>query len=112
MESGKLSPASRPTIFRELLNPEGKDDEYVVPTVDQLKDEAHSLLAAAADTTGNAMSTAAYYVVSNSKIYSRLRKELEDAFPDPERELSFVELEKLPYLVSVPDVEKLLANGK
>lgn len=101
MESGKLSPASRPTIFRTLLDPEGKDDGYIVPTVDQLKDEAHSVLAAAADTTGNAMTVAAYYTISNPDILSTLRKELEDAFPNPDRDLAFVELEKLPYLVSI-----------
>ncbi len=100
MDSGKLTASSRPTIFRELLSPDGKDDDYVIPTVDQLKDEAHSILAAAADTTGNAMTVAGYHTVSNPEIFATLKKELEEAFPNAEQNLSFVELEKLPYLVS------------
>jgi cytochrome P450 len=71
-----------------------------VPTVDQIKDEAYSTLGAAADTTGNAMTVAAYYVVSNTQIYEKLKAELKAAFPDPQTRLSFVELEKLSYLVS------------
>ncbi|KAE8440479.1 hypothetical protein EG329_007445, partial [Mollisiaceae sp. DMI_Dod_QoI] len=101
MDSGKLTASSRPTIFRELLSPDGKDDDYVIPTVDQLKDEAHSILAAAADTTGNAMTVAGYHTVSNPEIFATLKKELEEAFPNAEQNLSFVELEKLPYLTAV-----------
>lgn len=100
MDSGKLSDMSQPSIFHELLSPEGKDEDYVIPTVDQLKDEAHSILGAAADTTGNAMTVAAYHTISNPEIFEKLKKELEEAFPNAEQELSFVELEKLPYLVS------------
>jgi cytochrome P450 len=99
MEAGeKLK--SRPTIFQALFTPD-PDQGYVVPTVDQIKDEAYSTLGAAADTTGNAMTVATYHVVSNELIYERLRAELKAAFPDPQARLSFVELEKIPYLVSV-----------
>jgi cytochrome P450 len=94
---------SRPTIFQALLTPD-PDQGYVVPTVDQIKDEAYSTLGAAADTTGNAMTVATYHIVSNQLIYKRLKAELKAAFPDPEARLSFVELEKLPYLVSVSNL--------
>jgi len=83
-----------------LLSPDEKVKGYVVPTVDQLKDEAFSILAAAADTTGNGMTVAAYNVVNNPAIYERLTKELEAEFPDADATLDFVSLEKLPYLVS------------
>ena len=73
-----------------------------MPTVDQIKNEAYSTLGAAADTTENAMTVATYHVVSNRLIYERLKAELNAAFPDPQARLSFAELEKLPYLVSVP----------
>ncbi|CZR59395.1 uncharacterized protein PAC_09287 [Phialocephala subalpina] len=101
MDSGKVSDSSQPSIFQELLSPEGKDEDYVVPTVDQLKDEAHSILAAAADTTGNAMTVAAYHTVSNPEIFEMLRRELKENFPDSEQELGFVELERLSYLTAV-----------
>ena len=61
--------------------------------------EAYSILAAAADTTGNAMTVAAFNVLSNPLIYQRLVQDLEEAFPDPNATLEFVELEKMPYLV-------------
>lgn len=98
MKAGKLD-TSRPTIFSELLNPENHQG-YPVPTTDELKDEVYSILAAAADTTGNAMTTAAYYVMANKDIYKRLRAELLETFPDPNARLDFVTLERLPYLVS------------
>jgi cytochrome P450 len=58
------------------------------------------MLAAAADTTGNAMTVSTYKVVSNPKIYAKVRQELETAFPDPNATPDFVKLETLPYLVS------------
>ena len=73
----------------------------MIPTVDDLKDEAYSVLVASADTTGNAMTVAAYNVVSNPKIFDRVKKELEAEFPNPNERLSFVRLETLPYLTAV-----------
>jgi cytochrome P450 len=99
LDSGRAS-ESRPSIFQALLSPNEKDEGYVVPTVDQLKDEAYSILAAAADTTGNGMTVAAYSVVNNPVIYERLTKELESEFPNADAKLNFVSLEKLPYLAS------------
>ena len=72
-----------------------------MPSVDDLKDEAYSILAAAADTIGNSMTVAAYHVVRNPDIYKRLTAELKATFPDPNTKLDFVSLERLPYLVSV-----------
>lgn len=89
----------RSSIFEALLTP---GDEYVVPTPDQIKDEAYSVLVAAADTTGNAMTVAAYNVVKNPDIYRTLVAELKDAFPNDADALEYIKLEKLPYLVSAP----------
>jgi cytochrome P450 len=58
------------------------------------------MLSAAADTTGNAMTVALYEVVTNDTIYSKLAAELNAAFPDASAKLEFIQLEKLPYLVS------------
>jgi hypothetical protein len=91
---------SQPSIFKALLSPDEKVKGYVVPTVDNLKDEAYSILAAAADTTGNGMTVAAFNVVNDPAIYERLTKELVAEFPDTDARLDFVRLEKLPYLVS------------
>jgi len=72
-----------------------------VPTVDKLVDDAFIILAAAADTTGNAMTITAYNVLSNPSVYSRVKDELREAFPDPHTKLDFLTLEKLPYLTAV-----------
>lgn len=95
MDSG--SKMDKPTIFPALLAP---PPGIPAPTIDQIKDEAYSILAAAADTTGNAMTVAAYNVVNNPEIYRRLCEELAEAFPDPNGILDYATLEKLPYLVS------------
>jgi hypothetical protein len=88
----------RPTIFHQLLRPDAAEG-YVVPTVGELKDKAYTLVAAAADTTGNAMTIATYNVTLNLEIYQTLITELKEMFPDPVSEIDFVRVEKLPYLV-------------
>jgi len=96
MDSGKK--LDKPSIFPALLAP---PEGIPAPSVEEIKDEALSVLAAAADTTGNAMTVAAYNVVNNPEIYRRLREELIAAFPNGEDELDYATLEKLPYLVCV-----------
>lgn len=88
----------RPVIFETLLSPA---DGYTIPTPDQIKDEAYAILNAASDTTGNALTVAAYNVVTNPEIYRTLTAELKAAYPDPHEKLEYVKLEKLPYLVSI-----------
>lgn len=95
----------RQTIFTTLLTPEDKPDGYKVPTTWELKDEAYSVLVAAADTTGNAMSVAAFNVLYNPKIYQKLVAELEEKFPNANQQLPFLELERLPYLVSAVELK-------
>lgn len=67
--------------------------------VAHLEDEAYTVLTAAADTTGNAMTTICRYVFANPTIYQNLHAELKAAFPDESEILSYQTLEKLPYLV-------------
>ena len=98
MDASKGVPPTRLTIFNQLLDP-GVTEGHVVPSVDDLKDEAFSIVTAAADTTGNAMTIAAYNVISNKTIYQKLVAELTGKFPGPSAKLEFLALEKLPYLV-------------
>jgi cytochrome P450 len=90
----------RTTIFDQLLDPNASED-YVVPSVDDLTDEAYVILSAASDTTGNAMTRVCYHVVSDGKLYAKLSAELEAAFPDPNQYLDYTTLQKLPYLVRI-----------
>ena len=75
MDTSKGLPPTRLTIFNQLLDP-GVTEGHVVPSVDDLKDEAFSIVTAAADTTGNAMTIAAYNVISNKIICHKLVAEL------------------------------------
>ena len=58
------------------------------------------MLVAVADTTGDAVTVAAFNVLHNSQIYKKLAAELRARFPDSDSEVSSVELEKLSYLVT------------
>jgi cytochrome P450 len=97
-DAGMVKDDSRPTIFSALMDPQ---EGFSKGAVDNLEDEAYTVITAAADTTGNAMTTITRYVVENPAIYRRLHTELCDAFPDPCAEPSYAALEKLPYLVGV-----------
>jgi cytochrome P450 len=94
------SDPGRPTIFTTLLSEEEKPEGFRGTSTEEVKDEAYSVLVAAADTTGNAMTVAAFNVVHDPVIYEKLARELGTHFPDQTSQLSFVELERLPYLVS------------
>jgi cytochrome P450 len=92
--------SARKTIFHQLLD-SAATEGHVVPDVEDLTDEAFTILTAAADTTGNAMTMTSYYVISNPKIYSTLTAELERAFPGSTTNLDYATLQKLPYLTAV-----------
>ncbi|KAI4255884.1 MAG: hypothetical protein L6R42_006509 [Xanthoria sp. 1 TBL-2021] len=98
MLADKDRAVERPTIFTSLLPTTGIPDELTKTVVG---DEAYTVLTAAADTTGNAMTTMTHYVLSDSKIYERLHVELKTAFPSNEAILDYATLEKLPYLTVV-----------
>jgi cytochrome P450 len=100
MDAGKIDPDARVTIFQHLLTPDIVDG-YVVPTVPQIKDESYSIVAAAADTTGNAMTVACFNICSQPDVYKKLVDELTTTFPDDSGRLDFLTLEKLPYLTGV-----------
>ncbi|KAI9778810.1 MAG: hypothetical protein M1839_007900 [Geoglossum umbratile] len=97
MDDPKEKPTARVTIFHELLRQDAEEG-HVVFSVDDLVDEAFSIVGAGSETTGNTLEIAIYYVLSNDGIYGKLTAELKESFPDPCLTLDFVTLEKLPYL--------------
>lgn len=98
MAAGKHS--QRPTIFSTLLTGDDKPDGYRIPSTMDVKDEAYAVLVAASETTGNAMTVATFNVLANPPIYEILVRELQEASPDPNTKMAYVDLERLPYLVS------------
>jgi cytochrome P450 len=75
------------------------DDRRKPTAVAHLEDEAYTVLTAAADTTGNAMTTICRYVFADRVIYDKLHAELKVAFPVDNETMRYQALEKLPYLV-------------
>ena len=110
IDAGLVNKNSRRTIFHELLTP-NPEEGYVPPTPDDIKDEAYGILAAAADTTGNGLTTGAYYVIKHPEIYRKLHMELKAAFPDPHAKLELSILERLPYLTGVVNEALRLSFG-
>ncbi|KAK3322908.1 cytochrome P450 [Apodospora peruviana] len=100
----------RPTLFHKMLDPDAFEG-HVVPSVDNVVDEAFIISAAASDTLGNALTVATAHVLSHDEIEARLRKELGDRYPDPTTRMRFTELEKLPYLTAVIKEGLRLAYG-
>ncbi|KIX06391.1 uncharacterized protein Z518_04367 [Rhinocladiella mackenziei CBS 650.93] len=99
MKEGKmdsvLEKSTHPTVFQELIS--GNLPPSEKETL-RLQDEAQLVVAAGVTTTGWALSTAAFHLINNPPVLAKLRAELETAIPDSTAELSWLELEKLPYL--------------
>ncbi len=95
--AGKELDEKRPysTIFHELHRSDLTSKDK---TVKRLADEAVTIQGAALTTTSWTLSIATFYIVDNPKIQETLRKELAEAFPDPQADMEWLQLEKLPYL--------------
>lgn len=67
------------------------------------QDEAHSILFAATDTTGNALTVGVFWILYEEHIYAKLASELKKRFLNytKDTQLPYVELEALPYLTAV-----------
>ncbi|KIK54994.1 hypothetical protein GYMLUDRAFT_249015 [Collybiopsis luxurians FD-317 M1] len=87
--------AEHETIYHHLLEP--KDPE-LRPSRTSLVHEAFLLVAAGSDTVGHACTVGTYFALQSHSIHRRLVEELREAWPDKDRPLSFIALEKLPYL--------------
>ena len=75
--------------------------KYGVVSKRRLEEEALSLIAASADTVGNALTMATFQLLRHPDVLQRLKGELRAEIPDPDCVPGFARLEKLPYLVSL-----------
>ncbi|KAH7309647.1 cytochrome P450 [Stachybotrys elegans] len=89
------------SIVHQLLAPKESSNGKAPLTPQDLADETSVILGAASETTGTALTIAAYHVIKTPHMYQRLRAELLEAFPDEDEEPSFLALEKLPYLTAI-----------
>jgi cytochrome P450 len=90
-----LKSSKHPTVFQELISGNLPDSQKETL---RLQDEAQLVVAAGVSTTGWALSTAAFHIINNPPIFQALRKELEGALPEPDAQMSWTDLERLPYL--------------
>ncbi|KAL7940118.1 benzoate 4-monooxygenase cytochrome P450 [Trichoderma barbatum] len=95
----------RRSIFHELLSADPNR------TVDDMTDIALSIVVAAAAATGNTLGILSYNVISNPFVYQRLRAELLEAYPEENQEMTWMALEKLPYLAAVIKESLRLSYG-
>jgi cytochrome P450 len=80
-------------ILSSSLPPSEKCDEVLI-------DQAAGLVAAGIVSTRWTLTLACYHIVSDRRVWEQLRKELEQANPDPDQPLSLLRLEQLPYLTA------------
>jgi hypothetical protein len=92
----KVDSEARSTIFDALTNLELPENER---TLDRLEDESALLLGAGTETTARSITVAMFYLIHNKEIMAKLRAELKTVLPTPLSKASWVDLEKLPYLV-------------
>lgn len=77
------------------------DKGYEVPDKQGLRDEILTVVSAGDDTTGIATMVGVFNILYNPEIHKRLLEELKTVMPEPESHAPYLELERLPYLVSI-----------
>ncbi|THU96865.1 cytochrome P450 [Dendrothele bispora CBS 962.96] len=81
------------------------------PFLQSLIEETQTLTFAGTDTVANACFTGCFYVHSDPEILKKVRGELKEAWPDPNMDLPYDTLEKLPYLTAVIKESLRLSHG-
>ncbi|CZR63276.1 related to cytochrome P450 [Phialocephala subalpina] len=100
--------AGHKTILHELLESDLPSQEL---SVKRLSDESNILVGAGSDTIKHTLEVAAFHIVDNAMIQKTLREELVAAMPSRFDELTWAELEKLPYLSVVIQEALRLSYG-
>jgi cytochrome P450 len=99
---GERGDETERNIFRELLASDLPGDQK---TLDRLCDEGQILAGAGSETTAKALAATFFYLLRDKAVMEKLRAELTTVMPNPWTEVSWSDLEKLPYLVSCAVVE-------
>ncbi|TGJ85575.1 hypothetical protein E0Z10_g3221 [Xylaria hypoxylon] len=88
-----------PTVLREIIaDPDLGPSEK---TPKRLMFEAKTILNAGTGTVSWTLTTALWYLTTNTDILARLRAEILTVMPDPRQPVQFQELEQLPYFTAV-----------
>ena len=98
LEQHENEPAIYRTLFKTVLESSLPPSEK---SVDRITDEAFVMVVAGGDTTARALTNAVFYLLSHPEWLHKLRKEIDQAMPDPKALPTSGELEKLPILSAV-----------
>ena len=98
---------AKKTIFQEIVSSKLPESDK---TQKRLADEAQIVIGGGVETTAFSLSTAAFHIINNPRIYERLHRELVEAFPNSS-DLDLATLEKLPYLKAVTTEAIRLSYG-
>jgi cytochrome P450 len=60
-----------------------------------------TVVVAGSETVAHASYTGMFFALSNPSILSKLKREIDEAWPDSKQDVSFQALEQLPYLVCI-----------
>ncbi|KAF8463431.1 putative P450 monooxygenase [Kalaharituber pfeilii] len=108
---------AHPVIYHRLLEPDAKHGQGI-PSRRSLFDEAQVLYVAGSDTVGTTLSAGSYHILSNPHVYTALREELQEAWPNVNLEdklengrPGWEALEKLPYLTAVIKESLRMSHG-
>lgn len=88
----------RDDIFHSMTGPNVPNAEK---TLDRLVDEGALLLGAGTETTARAIAVSMFHVIRDEDVGRKLLAELRTVMDTPRSKVSWSELEKLPYLVSI-----------
>lgn len=87
------------TIYHHFLTPQPENLRLPPVTREWLLDEGLYMRFAGSDTVGNTCTVAAYHILTNKDVYTKLFNALKEAWPDRDDLPRYEILEKLPYLV-------------
>lgn len=96
------------TLFHELLH---GDLPHSETSVKRLVQEAQIVVSAGTETTAWCLSVITFHLLANPKILAKLRKELEEVIPDPDKRVPVERIEQLPYLTACIQEGLRLAYG-
>ncbi|KAI3605532.1 cytochrome p450 [Moniliophthora roreri] len=108
-----LNDVGHKAIFSVLFDTskaDGVGDPWIFPR-QQVIDECVSLQVAGSDTVGNACMVGTFGLLTNREALGKLRRELDEAWPDSTTAMSFEVLEKLPYLGAVIKESLRMSHG-
>ncbi|KAH7176464.1 cytochrome P450 [Dactylonectria macrodidyma] len=99
----------RPTVFQKLLSSKTHPTREKMPS--RLTQEGQALVQGGTLTTSWAMSLATFHLLNRPDTLSKLRDELFEAIPDPNKAVPLAKLESLPYLRGVVNEALRLGIG-